>query len=81
MSGESEVYLASTRSSVGSYSVPMTTTLRLLQPLLFPPHWGSLGPKEGTSLTGLSSCHTQGRRQLNLPRSMAPHSPETEVTS
>lgn len=81
MSGESGVYLASTGSSPGSYPVPMTTTLRLLQPLLFLPHWGSLGHREGTSLTGPSSCHTQGSRQLNPPQSMALHGPETEVTS
>lgn len=81
MSGDSEVYLASTTSSVGSYPVPVTSTLRLLQPLLFPPHWGSLRHTEGTSLTGPSSCHTQRNRQPNPPRSTALHGPKTEVTS
>lgn len=79
MSGESAVYLAGTRSA-GSYPEPMTSTLGLLQPLLFPPHWGSLGQREGTSLTGPSSCHTQGSRQPNPPRSMALHGPETQVS-
>lgn len=76
MSGKSRVYLAGTRSA-GSYPVPKTSTLGLLQPLLFPPHRGSLGHREGTSLTGPSSCHTQGSRQPNPPRSMALHGPET----
>lgn len=78
MSVKSEVYLASTR---GSYPVPMTSTLWLFQPLLLPPHWGSLRHTEGTSLTGPRSRHTQGSRQLNPSRSMALHGPETEVTS
>lgn len=81
MSGESGVYLARTRSSAGIYPMPMTSILQLLEPLLFPPHWGSLGHREETSLTGPSSCHTQGSRQPNPPRSMALHGSETESAS